>query len=328
MYGVASENRGRRTDRPDWAKDWAPEWGHRSWDPDAMEAMTQEIVDRVTDKLNAQAEKMRATAAMVSEIAAKMSEKAQHNAQRHAERMDRLADHLDALDLWTRHSPGARRPRFTRDDIAATAIRIADDEGFDAVSMRRIATELGAGTMTLYHYVRTKDELFTLVNDAVMGEMVIGDDEVLPEDWRLAITMIATRSRDVLRRHPWLLDIHDDPPIGPNALRHFDQSLHAVASLNVDFVTKLDIVTAIDEYVFGFCVHERTHLQDGGDAGPHMARYIEELVATGDYPHLEALLRNRSVEDILREVNEHSNGEDRFARNLRRLLDGFDRELS
>ncbi len=52
-------------------------------------------------------------------------------------------------------------------------MRIADAEGIDALSMRRLAAELGAGTMTLYHYVRTKDELLTLVTDAVMGEVVL-----------------------------------------------------------------------------------------------------------------------------------------------------------
>ena len=52
-------------------------------------------------------------------------------------------------------------------------MRIADAEGFDALSMRRLAAELDAGTMTLYHYVRTKDELLALVNDAVMGEVVV-----------------------------------------------------------------------------------------------------------------------------------------------------------
>jgi AcrR family transcriptional regulator len=286
--------------------------------------MTQDIVDRVTQKLNVKAGQMREKAARASEKAARHAEKM----DRHAQRMDRLADHLDTLDLWMREAPGARKPRFTRDDIAAAAIRIADAEGFEAVSMRRIASELGAGTMTLYHYVRTKDELFTLVNDAVMGEVVIPDDEPIPEDWRAAIIMIATRSRDVFRRHWWLLDIHDDPPIGPNALRHFDQSLHAVGSLPIDFVTKLDIVTAVDEYVFGFCIHERTHVHDGGAVDRHMASYVEELVRTGDYPHLEALLRHRSIEEVLTEITEHSHAEDRFERNLSRLLDGFAAELA
>ena len=63
-------------------------------------------------------------------------------------------------------------------------MRIADAEGFDALSMRRLAAELDAGTMTLYHYVRTKDELLTLVVDAVMGEVVVPADERLPDDWR------------------------------------------------------------------------------------------------------------------------------------------------
>ena len=60
--------------------------------------------------------------------------------------------------------PGTRQPRFTRDAIASVAVRIADTEGLDALSMRRLAAELGAGTMTLYHYVHTKDELLALVD--------------------------------------------------------------------------------------------------------------------------------------------------------------------
>ena len=97
--------------------------------------------------------------------------------------------------------------------------------------MRQIAAELGAGTMTLYHYVRTKDELLALVNDAVMGELIVPDGE-LPTDWRAAITLIAHRSRDVLQRHPWTLDIRDDPAPGPNGVRHFDQSMQAVIPLD------------------------------------------------------------------------------------------------
>ena len=93
-------------------------------------------------------------------------------------------------------------------------MRIADREGFAAVSMRRIATELDAGTMTLYHYVRTKDELLTLVVDAVMAEVVIPATEPIPTDWRAALTMVAERTRAALERHPWILDIADDPAVG------------------------------------------------------------------------------------------------------------------
>ena len=141
-------------------------------------------------------------------------------------------------------------------------MRIADAEGFDAVSMRRIAAELDAGTMTLYHYVRTKDELLTLVVDAVMGEVVVPDRRAVPD--RLARRDDddrASASAPSLERHPWILDITDDPPIGPNSVRHFDQSLQAVASLPIPLADKLDIVSTVDEYVFGYCLHERNNVQ-------------------------------------------------------------------
>ena len=135
-------------------------------------------------------------------------------------------------------SPAGRKPRFTRDDIAEAAMRIADAEGFDALSMRRLAAELDAGTMTLYHYVRTKDELLTLVTDAVMGEVVVPGR-------RAAARRLARRDHhrsptapgDALLRHPWMLDIADDPPIGPNSVRHFDQS-HAGGRLAADLARR------------------------------------------------------------------------------------------
>lgn len=138
---------------------------------------------------------------------------------KHVETLDRLAAHLEAIDVWTRVDRASRKPRFSRDDIDAAATRIADTEGFEAVSMRRLAAELDAGTMTLYHCVRTKDELLTLVVDAFLGEVVLPPEQRLPRDWRVAITLIGRRTRDALRRHPWVLDITDDPSIGPNAMR-------------------------------------------------------------------------------------------------------------
>ena len=180
--------------------------------------MRQLIVDATSEKLNAAIE------AKLTKSATKVAAKT----VKHIETLDRLAAHLEAIDVWTRSEPASRKPRLSRDDIAAAAIRIADAEGFDAVSMRRLAAELDAGTMTLYHYVRTKDELLTLVFDAFMSEVVLPAGERLPRGWRAAISVIARQTRDALRRHPWVLDITDDPSIGPNAMRHFDQSWQAL----------------------------------------------------------------------------------------------------
>ena len=92
--------------------------------------------------------------------------------------------------IWTRPEPAGRAARLGRDDIARAALAIADREGFAAVSMRRLAREVGVGTMSLYHYLRTKDDLLELMDDAVMGELLVPAEE-LPDDWREALTAIA-----------------------------------------------------------------------------------------------------------------------------------------
>lgn len=243
-----------------------------------------------------------------------------------ADRMDEVADRLDALQVWLRNEPGTRRPRWSRDEIAAAALRIADAEGLDAVSMRRLAVELGAGTMTLYHYVKTKDELLALLFDAVMGEVVVPADQQLPEDWREALRLIARRSRDSVLRHPWVFDVNDDPALGPNAVRHFDQSLWAVRELGRDLRTKLDVISAVDEYVFGHCLQRRNEV-GGHDDADLMFGYVTNLVATGDYPALRALLVDRTPESVWEDVQAHSADADRFDRNLDRLLDGIAADL-
>src|SRR5262249_15349395 len=159
---------------------------------------------------------------------------------------------LEALELWTRDEAPTRKPRFSRDDIAREAIRIADDEGFDALSMRNLATALGAGTMTIYHYVKTKDELLALVNDEAMGEIALPAGDSMPDDWRGALATLAHRSFDALSRHPWMLDMPDVVQIGPNSLRHFDETLQAAALTGLPLADQLEVSSAVDYYVFGF----------------------------------------------------------------------------
>jgi AcrR family transcriptional regulator len=249
---------------------------------------------------------------------------------RHVEQLDRLQERLGTLEVWLRTEPGGRKPRFSRDEIARAAVKIADAEGFPAVSMRRIAAELDAGTMTLYHYVRTKDELLTLVTDAVMGEVVVPDDVEIPTAWREAITLIAHRSRDAMLRHPWMFDITDDPAVGPNGVRHFDQTMQAVAHVPADFETKLDIVLTVDEFVFGYSLQERNNSQDSDRAilGSDMVDYVNGLIATGDYPQLAELASTCSTEEIWSRIAAHMRDRGRFDRNLARILDGFEADFA
>jgi AcrR family transcriptional regulator len=287
---------------------------------DVNDAVRQFVIDKTAEKIN---EKINAKInAKIDRQATKVAAKA----ARHVETLDRLAAHLETIDVWTRSDRGSRKPRFNRDDIAAAAIRIADSEGFEAVSMRRLAAELDAGTMSLYHYVRTKDELLTLVFDALMGEVVLPSDQLMPRDWRVAITLIAKRSRDALQRHPWMFDITDDPNIGPNAMRHFDQSWQALTTLEASFDDKLDLITVVDEYVFGYCIHERNNLKDD-PTDTEMVGYIGDLLVEDDYPALSAMVSEMGLPRLWSKIHDHARSAGRFDRNLARLLAGFEASL-
>ena len=90
----------------------------------------------------------------------------------------RLAD-----SIWLRPEPKGRQPSLSRSQIAGAALAIADAEGFEQVTMRRVAARLRAGTMTLYHYVRTKDDLVALMDDALMAQVLVPSAE-LSKGWR------------------------------------------------------------------------------------------------------------------------------------------------
>lgn len=235
-----------------------------------------------------------------------------------------MASGEDSALIWTRPEPGGRRPKFTRAQIAATALAIADAEGFAAVSMRRIAGELGAGTMTLYYYVRTKDELVALMDDAIMGEVLIPADE-LPSHWHDALTVIATRTWDVLMRHPWSLHSLQGAQAGPNAMRHFEQSLAALAGTSLDAPGKFALLSMVDDYVHGNVLRSaEVQAAAGSDDGlaDEVMRFAQEQLATGEFPHTQALYDGGDPQEVFGRLLGGRSPRDRFRYGLSVLLDG------
>jgi AcrR family transcriptional regulator len=234
--------------------------------------------------------------------------------------------------IFDRPEPGARKPRHTREQIASAALAIADREGFDAVSMRRVAQEVGAGTMTLYHYVRTKSDLIDLMDDAIMGEVLIPDGE-LPATWREAVRMIACSSHAAFQRHPWALRAMTDSNGGPNGMRHFEQSLAAVSSLEIGTRARLELMGIVDDYVFGY-VFRTAEVTDAfktrateeliEDLLPHFQTQIH----SGEYPHIEALFGDSDTRETWELIVEVMTAESRFEHGLDLLLDGIEAKLA
>ncbi|HEX3791766.1 MAG TPA: TetR/AcrR family transcriptional regulator [Pseudonocardiaceae bacterium] len=234
-----------------------------------------------------------------------------------------MASTSDRSPIWAHPEPGSRRPRFTREQIAATALTIADIEGFEAVSMRRIATELGAGTMTLYHYVRTKDDLIALMDNAVMAEVLFADDE-LPIEWRAGLTAIARRTREVQLRHAWAQHALQNAAAGPSAIRHVEQSLSVLSRTSLDTLQKFAVIGMVDDYVSGNVLraNEIRNEPGGAAANEPIMRFVNAQLESGRYPHTEAAFTGADSREMWSKIAESAAGGEQFEIGLAALLNG------
>jgi AcrR family transcriptional regulator len=232
---------------------------------------------------------------------------------------------MSKAPIWAVAAPGARKPRFTREQIAKAALQIADSEGFEALSMRRVAVELGAGTMTLYYYVRTKEDLLALVEDAVMG-VTSHACEPLPKTWRPAIRKLAMATHTTYVRHAWALRSFTGVRFGPNALRHIEQSLQAVASLHLSFDQKLEILSIVDDYVFGHCcglMRRREGPQLDRKSTKALSEVMKRSLDEGDYPQLRAMIGDDDPVTAFTKSLASMTEEHHFESGLDALLDGL-----
>jgi AcrR family transcriptional regulator len=292
----------------------------------------REKAERVEERIRERSEHAQAKVTRALEGVADAEDRAGEMVARALERAENAADREapaqgDAEPLvWFRQEPTSRRPAHTRADIARAAMEIADSEGFDAVSMRRVAQRLGAGTMTLYHYVRNKDELITLMSDAVMAEVVVPEGE-LADDWRTALTQIAMRTRKAFAGHHWVFELMGDGRPGPSGMRHFEQSLHAVASLGLDRQETFELIGQIDDYVFGFSLREIQEREEH-DRGwpPEVIDFFNRELASGEYPLIAEFLGS-DIEESIDFVMDFLAQPGRFERGLKRLLDGIEAEI-
>ncbi|GGQ14554.1 AcrR family transcriptional regulator [Actinomadura coerulea] len=225
--------------------------------------------------------------------------------------------HVSIWSIPERQGRGPR-PAFSRAQITEAAIRIADAEGLEAASMRRIAADLGTGAMSLYRYVPSRDDLVDLMADHVLLEM--GIPERPSGDWRADLTLVAENTRAVWLRHTWLAGLRRPrATLGPNRLRLVE---FAFGALDVgvpidDMLTLLEILNGYVEYaVRGEIEWVREMRQSGMTPERWMTRsapYVRELLDSGRYPMFERVVRDARMP--------HMSGEEQFRCGLGRVLD-------
>jgi AcrR family transcriptional regulator len=213
------------------------------------------------------------------------------------------------------------RPAHSRKQITAAAIEIADADGLDAVTMRRLAAEVGCGTMTLYRYVPTKDHLLDLMIDATEGEVVFPD--VSAGDWRAGLRAVAEMQRDRLLRHPWLASLESGrPSFGPNSLRNLEQGFGMLDGLGLDIDHIMVLVTTLLAFVRGAVFAELAEQEAQRRTGlntqqwqARMAPYVATLLSSGRYPAFNRIITDAKLP--------HSGPAQGFALGLELVLDGL-----
>jgi AcrR family transcriptional regulator len=249
--------------------------------------------------------------------------------------------------LWGRRERGKRGPRpgLSAQAIVDAAVRIADAEGLEAISMARVAAELKFTTMSLYRYVASKDELLQLMFNA----SAFGAESIVLEgdDWRSRLRSWAIIQRDMLDLHPWITQMPmAAPPVAPNSLHFVERALAAMDGIGLTDSEKMRAIGLITSYTLSEArmandaaraMAEQAKAMEaaqpqaeaageppGGDAGQvppfTFESLLRELVDERTYPHLYRLAWASSPAESLSEREEFLAGVDLILDGIQALI--------
>ena len=208
------------------------------------------------------------------------------------------------------------RPRLSKERVLKAAAAIADRGGLPGLTIRSLATELGAKPMSVYHYVASKEVLLDHLVDLVFEEIELPDPK---GDWREEIRRRAASARARLKQHPWaigLLESRTSP--GPATLRHHDAVLACLRQAGLSPELTAHAYALLDSYVYGFALQEASLPFEGPDGVGDVAEPIMALMATGAYPTMVEM----ATDYYLRPGYDFG---DEFEWGLDLILDGLER---
>lgn len=199
----------------------------------------------------------------------------------------------DRRSLWERIDPAAAatRPALSAERIGRTAIALADAEGLDAITMRRLATELGVAPMAAYRHVDGKDELLQLIGDLVLDEI-----ELPPPGtpWRETFRTIALRTRELRMRHHWMAALPPEANVlpGPRRMAITERLMASLDGLGLSLDERMATARALHSYGGGAINHEvtlatlmkRRGWTTGHEVRTALSPEMRHLMDTGRYP--------------------------------------------
>jgi AcrR family transcriptional regulator len=212
--------------------------------------------------------------------------------------------------------PAARRRPLSRDQVLQAAMRLADESGLEAVSMRKLGQVLRVEAMSLYKHVANKDDILDGIADLVMGDFEVPSPS---GHWKAAIRRSAISAHQVLLGHPWASSlIESRVNAGPARLRYLDAVLGVLSAAGFPMPIVLRAVMALDSHTYGFVLQEQ--------AWPFESDGAPEAAATFAKEHPADDFRNLAVAAEMVATNPGGAMVD-FAFGLDLILDGLERLL-
>lgn len=211
-------------------------------------------------------------------------------------------------------STRGNRGALTSELMVEVGIKLADEDGLDAVTVRSIGRIVRIPPMRVIRIVGKKDDLLVLMIDAIYKELP------LPKrgDWRAALRGIAKELRAVAKRHPWFVGpLSGRPHIGPHSFTYLEAALAALPFASID--EALDAYRAVASYTIGGILSEKSELSSATGRDEWQAAsyaYVQRMLASGNFPTLK------------RVVDEAKHREGAFERGLEVLLDGLEASLA
>ncbi|WP_258064386.1 TetR/AcrR family transcriptional regulator [Arthrobacter sp. ZGTC131] len=200
-----------------------------------------------------------------------------------------------------------------------TAIRLADEEGIEKLSMRRLGEGLGVEAMSLYNHVSNKEDLLNGMIDSLYGEVELPSHD---DDWKTALRKRSVSVREVLLRHPWangLMDSGTSP--GPGTLRHHDRVLGTFRNGGFSLAMTAHAFSALDSYVYGYAKQEKALPFDTEEQAAAMASVMLAQLPASEYPYLYELMAKHVLQPGYNYADEFSFGLDLVLDALERARD-------
>src|SRR2546429_4492423 len=187
------------------------------------------------------------------------------------------------------------RAALSKDGVLEAAVALADREGIEGLSMRRLGQEVGVEPMSLYTHVRNKEELLTGMVDIVFSEI---DLPAAGEDWPTAMRRRAISARQALKRHPWAIGLMESrAQPGPSTLRHHDAVLRNLREGGMSLEMAAHAYSLLDSYIYGFTLNEQSLPFDSSpEKVAEVAGNIMREMPAGEEPDLDEMAVGAAME--------------------------------